>query len=135
MVTVEGPEIVRADQLFTVVVSIKNIVSPGVFGAQFSLRYQPDYLEIVDLTPNRELLVISGAFDNERGQLEFAASRHTDVPNFTDDVDFVTIIFRAKAVTANKTVLELKNVKLGAKGGISVPAMTQDLRVSILPGG
>ncbi|MBN1995430.1 MAG: hypothetical protein JW953_22265 [Anaerolineae bacterium] len=134
-VTAEGPDQVEADQLFTAVVAIKNIIPPGVFGAQFSLVYEPEYLAIVDLTPNPELLVIVKLIDNQVGQMDFAASRREGAPNFTEDVIFVTLTFKAKPVSqAVAARIKVENVKLGAKGGIEVPATTRDLTIVIRPG-
>lgn len=123
-----------AAQLFTVDIAIRNIVPPGVFGAQFRLVYLPDDLTIVKIAPNPELLVALESSDNEVGRLDFAASRQEDVPNFTEDVVFVAVTFMAKPVIKQvTTTLALQNVKLGAKGGIDVPASTRDLRVVVEP--
>ena len=112
-----------------------------MFGAQFSLVYTPDDLAIVELTPNPELLVVVQSIDNQLGQLDFAASRSEGVPNFTDDVVFVAVTFEAKRFvherdftpTAKQTEIKLVNVKLGAKGGLDIPASTQDLVLVIEP--
>lgn len=112
-----------------------------MFGAQFSLVYTPDDLAIVELTPNPELLVVVQSIDNQLGQLDFAASRSEGVPNFTDDVVFVAVTFEAKRFvherdftpTDKQTEIKLVNVKLGAKGGLDIPASTQDLVLVIEP--
>jgi hypothetical protein len=133
-VTVEGPDRVEGGQLFTVDIAIRNIIPPGVFGGQFALVYPPADLAIVEVMPNPELLVVLVEFDNEVGHLDFAASRQENVPNFIEDVVFVTVTFEARAVD-DETValLELQSVKLGAKGGVDVPASTRDLMVLIEP--
>ena len=134
MVAVEGPGQVETGQTFTVTVTIKNIVPPGVYGAQLILVYQPDHLAIVEITPNPELLVAAKFFDNEVGEMVFAASRKEEVPNFTQDVVFVTVIFEANSVTDRvATKIELEDVKLGAKEGIEVPASTRNLTLVIEP--
>jgi hypothetical protein len=134
MVAIEGPRQIEAGQTFTVAVTIKNIIPPGVYGAQLNLVYQPDLLAIVEITPNPELLVAAKFFSNEVGEMVFAASRKEEVPNFTQDVVFVTITFEAKSVIDKvTTTIELKDVKLGAKEGIEVPASTRDLTVEIEP--
>jgi hypothetical protein len=134
MVAVEGPRQVKVGQLFTVAVVIRNIIPPGVYGAQFNLAYQPDDLAIVEVTPNPELLVVVASFDNELGWMNFAASRREEVPNFMEDVVFVVVTFEAKPVEQKvETTIKLRNVKLGAKGGIDVPASTRDLTVVIEP--
>jgi hypothetical protein len=132
VVIVDGPQQVEAAQLFTVTVKIDVLESPGVFGAQFELDYEPTYLEIVEVQAQPELLVALKAFDNELGQLRFAASRREDVANFTDEVTFATVMFQVRPTTAEiVTSLNLQNVKLGAKGGISVPAAAQNLDLTI----
>jgi hypothetical protein len=134
MVAVEGPRQVEAGQVFTMAVTIRNIVPPGVYGAQLNLIYQPDYLAIVEITPNPELLVAAKSFDNEVGKMDFAASRKEEVPNFIEDVIFVTVTFEAKFVIEKvTTTIELQNVKLGAKEGIYVPASTRNLTLVIEP--
>ena len=73
-------------------------------------------------------------FSNEVGEMVFAASRKEEVPNFTQDVVFVTITFEAKSVIDKvTTTIELKDVKLGAKEGIEVPASTRNLTLVIEP--
>jgi hypothetical protein len=117
-----------------VAIAVRDIVPPGVFGAQFNLTYQPTDLAIVEITPNPELLVPVRFFDNEVGLMDFAASRREEVPNFTEDVIFVSVTFEAQAVTETvTTTIELQNLKLGAKGGIDVTASGQDLRLEIRP--
>jgi hypothetical protein len=68
------------------------------------------------------------------GQFDFAASRQDNVPNFTEDVVLVTVTFKAGRLpkTAPAT-LALQEVKLGAKGGVNVPADIQDLTLKIVP--
>lgn len=131
LVVVTGPAEVEVGQLFEVVVCIKDIISPGVFGAQFKLNYQPDYLEIVDRAAHSELLVVQNSIDYKQGTLLFAASRHTNVPNFSQAVDFVTITFKAKSATTGQTALVLTDLKVGAKGGVSVPAVVENLTLVV----
>jgi hypothetical protein len=132
VVIVDGPEQVEAAQLFTVTVKVDVLGPPGVFGAQFELDYEPTYLAIVEIQPRPELLVALKSFDNELGQLRFAASRREDVANFTGQVTFATLTFQVRPTTTEiSTWLQLQNVKLGAKGGISVPAAAQNLGLTI----
>ena len=132
VVAIEGLPQIEAGQVFTVTVNIKDIQPPGVFGAQFDLIYDPTILEAIRIMPNPELLVVMASFDNERGQANFAASRHQDVSNFIDDVTFATITLQAKAgIAATTTNLDIENVKLGAKGGLPVSVVTQALALEI----
>jgi hypothetical protein len=132
VVIVDGPQQVEAAQLFTVTVKIGILEPPGVFGAQFELDYEPTYLKIVEVQAQPDLLVALKSFDNELGQLRFAASRRADVANFTAEVTIATVTFQVRPMTAEiATSLQLQNVKLGAKGGIRVPAAAQNLDLTI----
>lgn len=132
LVAVETVARVVPGQHFLVRVSIKHLVSPGVFGSQFKLIYNPELLEAITISPNAELLVVKGSFDNERGVVDFAASRQADVPNFTQDVVFVELIFKAKNLEQpTPAQFQLNEVKLGAKGGLEVPAAIQGATVVI----
>jgi hypothetical protein len=132
LVALDGPVEVKAGQVFTVAVTVRVTNPPGVFGAQFTLEYLPDYFEVLEVIPNPELLVAVQTVDNEQGQIAFAASRYKDVPNFTREVIFARIIFRAKPVDQpDISPLLLNDVKLGAKGGSTIPAFSQDLFLTI----
>lgn len=134
IVIVDGPQQVGAAQLFSVTVKIEILEPPGVFGAQFELDYEPGYLEIIEVQVEPELLVALKSFDNELGQLRFAASRRRDVANFTGNVTFATVTFQVRPTTAEfVTSLQLQNVKVGAKGGIAVASAAQNLDLTIRP--
>lgn len=130
-VVVAGPETATVGQRFKVTVRIEKVVSPGVFGAQFDLVYPAEYLEIVALEPHPALLVVKDEIDAQQGRLWFAASRHKDVPNFSEPVDFVTITFQATTATPDKLRIELERLKLGAKGGLPVSATVEPLSLSV----
>ncbi len=126
-VVVGGPEVVTVGQLFSVAVRIEEIMPPGVFGAQFKLLYPAPHLEIVAVAPHPDLLVVKEMVDSRTGQLHFVASRHRDVPNFSQPVDFVMVTFRATAAIEGEVSIGLEDVKLGAKGGLPVSATIEPL--------
>jgi len=131
-VVVAGPAQIKAGQRFTVAVNIEIDGPPGVFGAQFRLNYDPARVQVAGIRSNPELLVAVRSFDNKRGRVEFAASRREDVANFTKEVTFALVTFKAQpAAQAGATAIDPSHVKLGAKGGIAVPASSQALALTI----
>ncbi len=126
---------------FQVAVVAQGVVDPGVFGGQFEIAYQPEFLNVVEgsmvtgaaLQPVIEAV---NSVDNTTGLASFAASRQGDLDNLLGDVVLATLTFEAVGATeppeGQTTTMHLQNVKLGAKGGIEVPVTgTVDLSVII----
>ena len=103
---------------------------PGIFGGQFEISYETDYLRAVadSLVPGSALNPVVNPvheIDQANGIVRFAASRQGDLENVAGNVVLATLTFEAVGATeppeGQSTVIDLQNVKLGAKGGISVP--------------
>lgn len=140
---VTPPPVFNVGDIFKVAIVAQGVESPGIFGGQFELTFDTNYLQAVagSLEPGADLQVspVQG-IDNTTGLITFAGSRQGDVDNLTGDVVLATVSFEAVAATeppeGQTTTLHLQNVKLGAKGGIEVPiAGTADLSVIIRPDG
>ena len=115
---------------FQVSVVALGVEDPGIFGSQFEIIFDTLYLKVVDdsLVPGSDLQPVLNPvkeIDAENGLIRFAASRQGDLENLSGDVVLATLSFEAIAATeppeGQTTTIDLQNVKLGAKGGISVP--------------
>ncbi|MBN1991641.1 MAG: hypothetical protein JW953_02985 [Anaerolineae bacterium] len=126
---------------FRVSIVAENVEDPGIFGGQFEIGYEVEYLQAVEgsLTPGSAMepvIVAVDEIDASAGMVEYAASRKGDVENLLGNVVLATLTFEAVGPTeppeGATTVIHLQSAKLGAKGGIEVPvAGLVDLEVII----
>ena len=124
------PPVFDVGDRFKVSVLALGIDDPGVFGSQFEIHFDPTYLTIVEdtLVSGTEMEPVINpvnVVDNDNGWAHFAASRQGNVANLTGTIVLATVSFEAVAATeppeGQTTLIDLQNVKLGAKGGIDVP--------------
>lgn len=115
---------------FKVSIVAQNVTDPGIFGGQFEISYETDYLEAVadSLKPGAAMepvVVAVDEIDPEAGLVKYAASRQGNVDNLAGNVVLATLSFTAVGATeppeGQTTTIHLASVKLGAKGGIEVP--------------
>lgn len=115
---------------FKVSIVALGVEEPGIFGSQFEIQYDTNFLSVVEgsLVSGSALQPVINPVnevDAENGLVKFAASRQGDLNNVAGDVVLATLSFEASAATeppeGQTTTIDLQNVKLGAKGGIAVP--------------
>jgi hypothetical protein len=129
---------------FKVSIVALGVDEPGIFGSQFEISYETDFLQAVagSLVSGSTLTPVVNAvnqIDQENGLVKFAASRQGNLDNLTGNIVLATLTFEAVGATeppeGQTTTLDLQNVKLGAKGGIAVPVSgIVDLSVIIREG-
>jgi uncharacterized protein YheU (UPF0270 family) len=129
---------------FKVSIVAENVEEPGIFGGQFELDFDTDYLNAVEdsLVSGEAMKPVVNpinVLDNEQGIVRYAASRQGSVDNLLGDVVLATLSFEAMGATeppeGQTTTIHLTSAKLGAKGGIEVPvAGLVDLEIIIREG-
>jgi hypothetical protein len=129
---------------FKVSIVALGIIEPGIFGSQFEIAYNTDHLAAVEgsLVSGEAMEPVVTAvsnIDNAAGRVAYAASRQGDVENLTGNVVLATFGFEAVGATeppeGQTTLIDLQNVKLGAKGGVEVPVSNLvDLEIIIREG-
>lgn len=132
--------IFKVGETFRVSIVALGITDPGMFGGQFDVFYETEHLEALEGSlqsgPAMEPVVIAlQEINTEAGTVRYAASRRGDVDNLTGNVVLATFRFEAVGATpeGETTLIDLENVKLGAKGGIEVPVVgVVDLEVIIV---
>jgi hypothetical protein len=130
---------------FKVSIVAENVEEPGIFGGQFELGFDTEYLQEVEdsLVPGEAMKPVVNpinVLDNELGIVRYAASRQGNVENLLGNVVLATLSFEAVGATeppeGQTTTIQLQSAKLGAKGGIKVPvAGLVDLDIIIREGG
>ncbi len=114
---------------FQISITALGIDAPGLFGSQFEINYDPQYLNVVEdsLSPGSVTEPVVNpirVIDNEAGQVRFAASRQGDLENLTGNIVLATLTFEAVGATeppsGQTTTIALDDVRLGAKGGVSI---------------
>ena len=117
------------DQFEISIVAV-GVPDPGIFGSQFQVNFEAEVIQALDGTlasgPALEpVVMVVKNVDNGSGLISWAASRQGNVENVAGDVVLATLTLEAAAPTeppeGQTTSITLDNVKLGAKGGISVP--------------
>jgi len=130
----------KVGETFRVSIVALGITDPGMFGGQFDVFYETQHLEALagslQSGPAMEPVVTAlQEINAQAGTVRYAASRRGDVDNLTGNVVVATFRFEAVGATpeGETTVIDLENVKLGAKGGIEVPVVgVVDLEVIIV---
>jgi hypothetical protein len=135
LVRVAGPAQVKAGDSFKVSVVAGGVGQPGIFGTQFNLVFDPQYLEAGNLQGDSRMpFTVARNVDNALGRATFAASRQGAVENLTGGVTLATLDFKARQST-DGTTIRLTGVRLGARGGVGVVAdKVRDLALEIKPG-
>ena len=129
--------------VFKVSIVALGVADPGIYGSQFEVTYDTNYLEAVEgsllsATDLEPVVVAVSNINNVDGLAAYAASRQGDLDNVAGNVALASLKFEAVGPTeppeGQTTVIHLQNVKLGAKGGLEVPvAGLVDLEVIIKP--
>jgi YVTN family beta-propeller protein len=137
VVEVTGPSTVSLGQVFTTSVVVREANDPGIFGGQYRLDFENAYLQggAGSLQPGAalgtEIVVPVSSVDNAAGHVSLGVSRLGDLPNVTGDVVLGTVSFTVTNPFSS-TVISLHDVRLGAKGGVTIPiSSTLDLTLSM----
>lgn len=127
---ISGAPVFDIGDTFKVSIVAENVEDPGIFGSQFEISFEADYLNVVDgsLVSGVEIepvVMAVNEIDNEAGVVKYAASRQGDLDNLVGNVVLATLSFEAVGATeppeGQTTAIHLVSAKLGAKGGIEVP--------------
>jgi outer membrane biosynthesis protein TonB len=126
----DGPTSVALSETFSVTVVAENVPTPGVYGAQFEINYDPDLISASNLqvNPAFSFTLFSDA-DNTLGRIRFVASRQGQVPGLTGDVTLLT--FDATADTPGVATLTFSNEKLGDPQAQALSVISQSYTVLI----
>jgi hypothetical protein len=139
-----SPPVFEVGDTFKVSIVAQNVQSPGIFGSQFEITFETDYLQVMEgsLLSGSEIepvVIAVNEIDNQTGVVKYAASRQGNLENLVGDVVLATLSFEAVGATeppeGQTTTVHLVSAKLGAKGGVEVPvAGLVDLDVIIQDG-
>jgi len=86
-----GPAPILAGQTASVTVEAQGVPSPGLYGVQFDINYNPALVTAANLQvhPDLDFVVISQA-DNGLGRIRLVASRQGSVPGLTGNIPLLT---------------------------------------------
>jgi hypothetical protein len=127
---ISSPPVFEVGDTFKVSIVAQNVQDPGIFGSQFEITFETDYLQVMEgsLVSGSEIepvVVAVNEIDNEAGTVKYAASRQGNLENLVGDVVLATLSFEAVGATeppeGQTTTVHLLSAKLGAKGGVEVP--------------
>jgi hypothetical protein len=125
-----GPAAVNAGDTFSVTVVAQNVPSPGLYGVQFEINYNPALISASNLQPNSAFnYVLFDDADNTIGRIRLVASRQGNVPGLTGNVDLLT--FDATANAAGIATLTFANEKIGDPQAQAFNVVSQSYTVSI----
>lgn len=141
--SIDTAPVFNVGDTFKVSIVALGITDPGVFGGQFEVTYDTNYLQGVDgslvsSSVMEPVVTAVSEINNVDGLVTYAASRQGDLDNLTGNVALASFNFEAVSATGEgeTTLIHLQNVKLGAKGGIEVPVSgLVDLEVVIIDDG
>lgn len=115
---------------FEAAVVAANVPPPGLFGAQFDLRFDPRHLQLIEdsVAPGPALepaLVARRQVEPLSGALTYAISRQGEVEGLSGNVTLAILVFKQITPTL-QTSVSLDNVILGDKTGavITVEQLT-----------
>ena len=94
--TLAGPTSAQTGQTFNINVVARNVPSPGLYGVQFELNYNPALVSTSNLqvNPNFSFVVLNSA-DNTAGKIRLAASQQGKVPGLSGNVTLLSFDARA----------------------------------------
>ena len=89
---------------FKVSIVAENVEDPGIFGGQFELAFETEYLAGVadSMVPGaamQPVVVAVNEIDNEVGKVAYAGSRQGDLDNLAGNVVLATLTFEAVGAT------------------------------------
>ena len=102
----------KSDQTLNMQVIARDVPTPGLYGVQFEINYDPTLISVNNLQPNPNLsFVVLKSVDNVNGKIRFVASQQGKVPGLTGDVTLLS--FEATAVdTAGTVTFTFENEKM-----------------------
>jgi hypothetical protein len=115
-------------------VLVENVTD--LYCAEFEITFDPTLVEVVDADPDKEgVQIAAGDFlspdwpldntvDNENGTVAYALCQLNPSPAKSGDGTLATITWRGKALGVSPINFTYAN--LFARGGVSIPASTQD---------
>jgi hypothetical protein len=109
--TFDSPASVNLGETFNIDVIAQNLPTPGLYGVQFEINYDPTLISVnnLQINPNFSFEVRKNA-DNGNGQIRLATSQRGKVPGLTGDV--VLLSFEATAAnTPGEATFTFENEK------------------------
>jgi outer membrane biosynthesis protein TonB len=99
----DGPTSVESGGTLEMNVIAQNVPTPGLYGVQFEINYDPSLISVSDLqvNPNLPFVVLNRA-DNTTGKITLVASEQGKVSGLTGDVTLLS--FQATAADTEGTV-------------------------------
>jgi hypothetical protein len=140
-VVVQGPSSVQVGSEFQVQIIAENVQGPaGLFGAQFQLNFDREYLQAVDSgvhvgTVLEPALAPVQRVDNQGGYVLFAATRQNAAPELNGNVSIATLQFRAVKQTPHgqPSRLSLSGVVLADRDSHSIAITgSKDLALEVI---
>ncbi len=113
VLTFDGPAEVDTGETFSVDVVAEDVPTPGLYGVQFEVNFDPALISVANLQPNPSFeFVVIQEVDNVAGKITFVASRQGAVPGLSGNVILLT--FEATAADTTGTVtFSFENEKIG----------------------
>jgi hypothetical protein len=126
-----GPTAVNSSETFSVTVVAQNVPSPGLYGVQVEIDYDPALISAGNLQVNPAFsYTLFSDTDNTLGRIRVVASRQGNVSGLTGEVS----LFTFDATTANTsgvTTLTFAEAKIGDSQAQAFNAVSQNYSVSI----
>ena len=109
--TLDGPAAVTTGQTFALNVVAHSVPTPGVYGTQFEINYNPALVSVsnLQLNPNFSFVVLNNA-DNTAGKIKVVASQQGRVSGLSGDVTLLS--FDAHALLAGNASFTFDNQKM-----------------------
>ena len=135
------PAKVQVGETFTMEVRVKN--APSIYGADVSLSFDPQVLEVVDADSNQAGIKITpGAFidparsfilrhvvDGQQGKIHYALALLNPAPEAKGNGTLLTITFRAKA--SGVTTIAIVSGMFGTKAGETITPDLDSVKINI----
>lgn len=119
----------------TVEVMVEDAVA--VYGTEIRLHFDPDRLEVVQLThcdflssdPDNEAFVLQNSADNEIGTVDYALALLNPAPPVDGSGLLLQVTFKAKA--EGPTLIEFENGLFGTQAGEEIVPTTEDIELNV----
>lgn len=135
---------IQGCEIVDIAIRINNIPgppAPGLYGADVLLKFDPAVLEVVETLTAQEgiadnilvppLFVIRDLFDNNSGEVRYAATQLNPTPDAYGSGNLLIVRFRAKS--ENLSAPYFSYTKLGNRNGVEIPASTAGAAASTTP--
>ncbi len=132
---------IQGCEIVDIAIRINNIPGPpepGLYGADVLLKFDPTVLEVVETLTAQEgiadnilvppLFVIRDSFDNNTGEVRYAATQLNPTPDAYGSGNLLIVRFRAKS--ENLSAPYFSNAQLGNRNGVAIPTSTAGAGVS-----